>query len=167
MLNEYKPAFNQGLRMGIVSIVLFVILGVNFLALPILFMILGSRDCKANFSPYKFGNAFNAAFFTAIVSVVIVLVFNIVFVTLIDPSWEQELGDEVVTTTEEFMENLGAPQEQIDETIAQVKIDMENTPKGALGQAINAGKSLFWYVILALIIGAIQKDKNTDENLIA
>ena len=91
MINLYKPAIDQGIRMGIISIIVFLgiyafdplffakptgmltMLIVNLLALPIVFMILGARNTKANFTPYTFGNAFNAAFFTGIVSAIIFL----------------------------------------------------------------------------------------------
>ena len=64
-------------------------IAVNFIALPIVFMILAARDCKPNFSPYNFGKAFNAAFFTGVISAVVGLVFSIFFTMVIDTTWEQ------------------------------------------------------------------------------
>jgi len=62
MIDLYKPSIDQGLRMGVISILIFLgiyaydplffakpmgvltLLTVNFLALPIVFMILGGRN---------------------------------------------------------------------------------------------------------------------------
>ncbi|PCJ65608.1 MAG: hypothetical protein COA58_09385 [Bacteroidetes bacterium] len=184
MMTEYKPAFKQGLRMAIVSILLFVVLYaidpmfyakwqgwvvalvVNMLALPIVFMILGAKGCKPNFTPFTFGNAFNAAFFTGIVSIAIVLVFNIIFVTIIDTSWEQEFGEEILNSTEGFMEWMGAPQEAIDEAMEKARADASKQSKGILEQLKQTGKWLFWYIILALVIGAIQKERKKEDTLV-
>jgi hypothetical protein len=184
MINLYKPAIDQGIRMGIISIIVFLgiyafdplffakptgmltMLIVNLLALPIVFMILGARNTEANFTPYTFGNAFNAAFFTGIVSALIVLVFNIILITLIDPTWEQSLFEESMNTTETFLSDSGLSQEDIDESIKKATEAYADQPKGALGAIINTGKGLVWYLIIALIIGAVQKDKKTEEELI-
>lgn len=184
MTNLYKPAIEQGIRMGIISIIVFLgtyafdpvfygkpsgmltMLVVNLLALPIVFMILGARNTKANFIPYKFGNAFNAAFFTGIVSALIVLVFNIILITLIDPSWERSLFEEYMNSTQTFLSDSGLSQEDIDESIAKANEAYANQPKGVMGAIINTGKGLVWYLIIALIIGAVQKDKKTEEELI-
>ena len=184
-MNVYKPSLDQGIRMGIISIVIFLgiyaydplffarpsgwltLFVVNLLALPIVFMILGARNAKPNFSPYTFGNAFNAAFFTGIVSALIVLLFDIVFKTLIDPAWEVEIIEETMRATADFMQDMGASQDDIDQAIDQAKEGFETQPKGVLGSLTNTGKGLFWYLILALIIGAVQKDKKeTTEEII-
>ncbi len=177
----YKPAINWGVKMGIANILIFLIIyaidpmffgstkgwivsfAVTLLAVPIVFMILGARDTKANFSPYKFGNAFNAAFITAVVSAVIVFLFNIIFLTVIDPTWEQELYEEVARNTETLMEDMGTPQEAIDQTIEKMKEDNANRTTGVLGAAKQTGIGLFWYAILALVIGAVQKSKKDEE----
>jgi hypothetical protein len=130
-------------------------------------MILGARNSKVNFTPYKFHEAFLAAFSTAVVSTLVMLVFNILFITVIDTSWEKELGEEVLVSMETFMEDMGSPQEAIDEAITAAKADAENRPKGVVGQLKSALSGLLWYVVLALIIGAIQKDKKTEEDLLA
>ncbi len=184
MINLYKPSIDQGVRMGIISIVVFLaiyafdpmffgkptgmltLLVVNLLALPIVFMILGAKNTKANFTPYSFGNAFNAAFFTAIVSALIVLVFNIIFLSLIDPTWEQSIFEETMNTTESCMSDAGASQDAIDEAMEKANEAYADQPKGVVGAVINTGKGLVWYLILALIIGAVQKDKKTEEELV-
>lgn len=184
MIDLYKPSIDQGLRMGVISILIFLgiyaydplffakpmgvltLLTVNFLALPIVFMILGARNSKDNFSPYTFGNAFNAAFFTGIVSAIIVLVFNIFFLSFIDVTWEQEIFEESIRSTETFLSDMGTPQEEIDKAIDQANVAYANQPKGILGAITNTGKGLLWYAILALIIGGVQKDKKKEEEIV-
>ncbi len=176
-MENYKPVIKRGVMMGVIGILIFVIVyaidpmffakmqgwilmfGVNLLALPIVFMILGARDCKPNFSPYKFGNAFNAAFFTGIVSAVVVLLFNILFITVIDPGWEAELKQASLETSAEMMEKFGASEEDIEKNMEIAEEKIANAPSGVMNQIMSTGQGLVWYAILALIIGAVQKDK--------
>ena len=184
MLELYRPSVKHGLRMGILSILIFLLIyaidpmffgnfkglmvnmAVSMVIIPIVFMILGSRDTKANFTPYTFGKAFNAAFFTAVVSALVLLVFNAVFITIIDPDWEAEIMDQVLRSTETFMEDMGSPQEAIDKAMEQTRAKMDGQAKGILGALKTTGGSLVWYAILALIIGAVQKDPKQEEQTV-
>lgn len=177
MKGRYKPAIEWGIKMGITSILVFLItyaidpmffgttkgwivnIAVSMLAIPIVFMILGARDTKRYFDYFGFGQAFNAAFFTGIVSAVIVLIFNIVFITVIDPTWEEELYEEVVRSTVTLMEDMGAPEESVNKTAKQMKMQNDARLKGPLGALKNTGTGLLWYALLALIVGAVQKSK--------
>jgi hypothetical protein len=183
-MNKYQPAIKQGVIMGTVSILLFLVLYaidpmfyakptgwvtvfvVNFLALPIVFMILGARNSKPNFAPFRFQEAFVSAFLTSVIATVVLLGFNFIFITVIDTAWEKELGEEIIRSTETLMEDMGAPQEVIDEAIAKAKVDLKNRATGIIGQLKSALGGLGWYLILALIIGAVQKDKKTEEDLL-
>ena len=71
-----------------------------------------------------------------------------------------------MNTTESFMSNAGASQDDIDEAMEKANEAYADQPKGVLGAIINTGKGLVWYLILALIIGAVQKDKKTEEELV-
>ena len=183
-MNKYQPAIKQGIIMGAVSILLFLVLYaidpmfyakpmgwvtvfvVNFLALPIVFMILGARNTKPNFTPFRFQEAFISAFLTSVLATVVMLVFNFIFITVIDTTWEKELGEEIIRSTETFMEDMGAPQEAIDEAMIKAKVDVEKRAMGVMGQLKSALGGLGWYLILALIIGAIQKDKKEEDLLV-
>lgn len=158
-MEKFKPAIKYGVILAVISIVVFMlqyalmadsfgnmtgwlIQGVVFfLALPIVFLILGARDCKPNFKPYTFGNAFLAAFITGVSSALFVLVFNIIFATVIDPGFDDMIKDKVMEKQE-----------------AQFEAN-----KGIAGKAKQTGYGLVWYGILALIIGAVQKDKKNPE----
>jgi len=183
-MNKYQPAIKRGVTMAFAGIIVFLVLyaidpmyfarpigwvtllAVSLLALPIVFMILGARDTKANFTPYTFGNAFLAALLTGVTAAVLTLVFNTIFMTVIDPVWEAQLAEEVMLQTELFMEKMGAPQEAIDEAMEQAKVKNESQAKGIVGQLRSTVGLVLWYAILALIIGAVQKDKKTEEDIL-
>ena len=42
---------------------------------------------------------------------------------------------------------------------------MEDAPKGIVAQLMRTGQMLVWYAILALIVGAVQKEKKTEDLL--
>ena len=71
-----------------------------------------------------------------------------------------------MNSTQTFLSDSGLSQEDIDESIAKANEAYANQPKGVMGAIINTGKGLVWYLIIALIIGAVQKDKKTEEELI-
>lgn len=176
-MEQYKPAIKQGAIMAVVSILIFLVLYaidpliyakpkgwgimlvVNFLALPILFIVLGVKNTKGNFTYYKFGNALAAGMVTGIVSSLIVLVFNILFITVIDAAWEEQMAQEVLNSTEELMERMGAPDEAIEEAIAQAKEGGAGEPQGVYGQMKGTLSGIGWYLILSLIVAAIFRDK--------
>ena len=176
-MEQYRPAIKQGVIMAILSILVFlvlyaidpliyakpagwiILLVVNFLAIPIVFIILGVRDTKKNFSYFTFGSSLAAGMVTGIVASVMVLTFNILFMTVIDPQWEQQLAEEVLISTEEFMEKMGAPDEAIEEAMVKAREDGAGKAQGILGQAKSTLGGIGWYLILSLIIGALYRDK--------
>jgi len=126
------------------------------------FLILGARDCKPNFKPYTFGNAFLAAFITGVSSALFVLVFNIIFATVIDPGFDDMIKDKVMDGVEERLENANMSDEEISKIMEKQEAQFEAN-KGIAGKAKQTGYGLVWYGILALIIGAVQKDKKNPE----
>lgn len=176
-MENYRPAVIKGVAMAIFSILIFLILYAidpmiyakpagwaillvgNFLAIPIVFLILGVRDTKKNFSVFTFGTALSAGMVTGIISVVVVLLFNAVFLTIIDPEWEQQLSEEVMVSTQELMEKMGAPDDTVEEAMQKARDEAANQPKGIIGQMKSSLGSLGWYLILSLIIAAVYRDK--------
>ncbi len=180
-MEDYRPAVKQGVRMAIFSVLIFltlyaidpmiyakpagwvVLLVGNFLAIPIVFLILGVRDTKKNFSVFTFGTALSAGMVTGIISTVVVLLFNIVFMTIIDPEWEQQLSEEVMVSTQELMEKMGTPDEVVEEAMQKAREEAAAKPKGIIGQMKSSLGSLGWYLILSLIIAAVYRDKGSKE----
>ena len=184
MLEQYKPALKQGVTMTVVGLLIFfvtyaidplflakpkgwmVLIVVNMLALPIYFLIMGAKACKPNFDYYSFGKAFNAAFFTGVVAAVLTLAFNVVFVNVIDTNWEAEMAEEVLNSTEAFMEKMGAPQDAIDKAMDDARSQGANKPKGFMAQLQSTGGGLLWYAVIALIIALVQRDKEPKDSLV-
>ena len=175
-MEKYKPSIKHGLVMGIISVVAFLLqyalmpdsfgnmtgwivqLVVFFLALPIVFMILGARDSKANFGFYNFGNAFMGAFSVGLVSAIVVFLFNLIFMYAIDPDFDNVIKEQVMDGIEERLENANLPDEQIEEIMSKQEAQFESN-KGLMGKVKQTGYGMIWYVILALIIGLIYRDK--------
>ena len=101
-------------------------------------------------------------------STISLLYKNIVifFLSFIDVTWEQEIFEESIRSTETFLSDMGTSQEEIDKAIDQANVAYANQPKGILGAITNTGKGLLWYAILALIIGGVQKDKKKEEEIV-
>lgn len=175
-MEKYRPSIKHGLVMGIISVVAFLLqyalmpdsfgnmtgwivqLVVFFLALPIVFMILGARDSKANFGFYNFGNAFMGAFSVGLVSAIVVFLFNLIFMYAIDPDFDNVIKEQVMDGIEERLENANLPDEQIEEIMSKQEAQFESN-KGLMGKVKQTGYGMIWYVILALIIGLIYRDK--------
>lgn len=175
-MEKYRPSIKHGLVMGVISIVAFLLqyalmpdsfgnltgwmlqLVVYFLALPIVFMILGARDSKANFGFYKFENAFMGALMVGLVSAVVVFAFNLIFMYAIDPDFDNVVKDQVMSAVEERLENANMPDEEIDKIMSQQETQFEKN-KGLMGKVKQTGFGLVWYAILGLIIALIYRDK--------
>jgi hypothetical protein len=175
-MDKFRPSIKHGLTMGVISIVVFLLqyalmpdsfgnltgwmvqLVVFFLALPIVFMILGARDSKANFGFYSYGNALMGALSVGLVSAIVVLLFNLVFMYAIDPDFDNVIKEQVMSAMEERFENANMSDEQIKTFMEQQEAQFEKN-KGLLGKLMQTGFGLVWYLILALIIAAIYRDK--------
>jgi hypothetical protein len=178
-MEKFRPSIRYGLIMAVISIVVFLIqyafmsdsfgsmtgwliqAVVFFLALPIVFLILGARDCRPNFNPYTFGNAFVASFMVGLVSAIVVLAFNILFNTVIDPDFQEMIQEKVMTGIEERLENANMSDEDIQKMMERQE-EQFAANSGIIGQVKQTGYGLVWYLILALIIGAVQKGKKED-----
>ncbi|MBR9859317.1 DUF4199 domain-containing protein [bacterium] len=179
-MEKFRPAIKFGAYMGLVNIFIFLLIYaidpgfsatmmgglVNMvlliLAVPIVFMILGARDCKPNFPFYSYGKALIAAFTVALVSAVIVFVFNVLFTEVIDPQYEENLTEQVLDNTRDRLENASMSDEQIDELLETTEARMSQN-MGVMGKLKMTLFGLIWYLILALIIAAVQKSKKEDK----
>jgi len=182
-MEKFRPSIKHGIIMGIISIVVFLLqyalmpdsfgnmtgwilqLVVFFLALPIVFMILGARDSKANFGFYNYGNALLGALLVGVASAVVVLLFNLVFMYAIDPDFDNVVKEQVMSGIEERLENANMPDEQVQEIMSKQEEQFEKN-KGLVGKLKQTGYGMGWYLLLALIIGAVYRDKQ-QKDLIA
>lgn len=180
MIEKLKPAIRIGLIYGLITTMIFLLVwalapemfgsfswlitqGVLFmLALPIVFMIIGTRDtkAKANVEHYSYGNAFKAAFTVALVASLFGLVFNIIFHTAIDPEFDSRMKEVVMETTLERLENANLDDDMIDEQMSKAEERMDNQA-GVMGKVKSTLWGLVWFAILAALIAIVYKDKKT------
>lgn len=176
-MEQYKPAIKQGVILGVLGVIIFLIIYaidplflstfkgmavafiLFFLVLPIYFLVASIKKTKENFSYFKFGNALVAGMTTAVVATLIGLIFNVIFMTSVDPEWEQQVLDATVENTEALLEDSGLPDEEIEKAMTQTREEMAKKPKGVEGQLRSSLGGLGWYFLLSLIIGAIYRDK--------
>lgn len=179
-MEQFKPAIRYGVIMGVVNVIVFLamyaidpvifaktsglmlMLAINAIAIPIVFIILSMRDTKVGFSFFSFGDALKAGVITAGIATLIALVFNILFITVIDPAWEAMVMEETINTAEEWLEKSGLPEEAIEQAIDETRAKMEAEPRGIVQQLKGMIIYMGWYLVLSLIIGAIYRDKKED-----
>lgn len=175
-MEQYKPAIKQGLYLGLLGVLIHLVtyaidselfLATNYglfttvvlgLAGPILFMVLGAKNSKLNFDHFSFGKAFSAAFMVGVVAMIISLAYTLLFNNVIDT----EMGDWLYETQMEAqvdkLEEAGYDDEMIEKSMDMAKMWKPYTT-GNLGALLMHGLFLFWYAILALIVGAVQRTK--------
>ena len=182
-MENFKPALKYGLYLGLLAVLAHLIVyAINpewFLAKeygtlssvllmvagPIVFMILGARDCKSNFSYYSFGKAFSAAFLVGITAAAVSLVYTLAFTTVIDPELNEWIYEEKLTQELEKLEDAGYSEAMLEQS-KEMAGQFKKYTTGVLGSLILHGVSLFWYLILALIVGAVQKSKKIESESI-
>ncbi len=107
----------------------------------------------------SFGNAFQFSFVTLIVILLISTLGNMLLYVVLDPSLGEKIADITMEKTLTMMDSFGAgdlPSDQIDE-MRKSMLDGFS----AWGLIKGAGFMLIIYAILALILGAIIKKKDT------
>ncbi|MDB9881846.1 DUF4199 domain-containing protein [Bacteroidia bacterium] len=182
-MKNYRPSIRHGVYLGLIAVFSHLIVYavdpeiflskaygtistvILVLAAPIVLMVLGARDCKHFFSSYSFRKAFSAAFIVGLVAALISLLYTLLFVTVIDPEMTDWLYDEKMAQEMEKLTDAGYSDEMIERSM-EMASGFKKYTTGVLGSTIMHGFFLLWYALLALIIGAIQKDKK-QEDLIA
>jgi hypothetical protein len=181
-MNKFQPAIKYGIYLGLVIVVFNILIYALYpemflndsfslingtligVAAPIIFMILGARDCKPNFEEYEFGKAFSAAFLVGVVAMAISLMYSLLFNTVIDPEFGDWVFDEKMQQELIKMEEMGYDEQVIEQSIGMARKFKQFTT-GFLGVVFMSGILLVWYLILALIIGAVQKEGKRIDNL--
>ncbi|MDQ3394251.1 MAG: DUF4199 domain-containing protein [Bacteroidota bacterium] len=112
------------------------------------------RKQNGGYLPFK--EAFIYIFLVLLCSGIIGLIFNILLYNVIDPELSTTLTEASIEETTLMMEKFGAADDQIDDTMDKIKASMVDqfSLTGILKSFLY---SLIFYVIGALIIGAIIK----------
>ena len=139
MENEYKADYGfcirngaiVGAAFGAVSILLYAIsesllangiLGfLLLLAYAVVFGIIGVRYRRHVGGFLSYGQAYSAIFLMVFVSIVVSTVFNIILYQLIDPDLGFRLTEMSIETSEDMMRRFGAPEDQIQTTLAELR----------------------------------------------
>ncbi len=113
---------------------------------------------------FKFGKAFQSAFLVGVLSVALSITYSLIFNNLIDTQFEEWMYNTKMEQQMDVLENRGYDEATI-EKIADQSNAMKKYTTGVFGVLIMHGIFLFWYAILALIVGAVQKEKKTEDLL--
>jgi hypothetical protein len=107
----------------------------------------------------SFKQAFTAWFITIVVGIGISTLVNILIFNVIDPEAAEMVKQASIEASVSMMENFGAPQETIDQTIAEI----EKTNQFAVGNLLKSLAFQFlFYAVIGLIVALIMKKSDPD-----
>lgn len=135
---------------GILSIFAYLAIGI----------ILLSKTKKELNGVFPFKDAFTTYFISAVIGILISVVFNIILFNFIDPSAKETLKELTIKYTVGMMEKFGAPASGINEAIAKLK---ENDPYSIVELLKGSVFSIVFSCVFGLIMAAFFKSKATQE----
>lgn len=171
-------AAKWGLIIGIVNIILTILiyiaditlmanwwLGFLFLFLNIGLVIYAGINFRNSGDGYlSFKGAFSYSFVVLAITGIIGLFFRYLLFNVIDPDATQIVVEATVEKTEAMLQSFGLDEDQIEESMDDVVTRTEKQFSLA-GSFIGFLWSLIFYAIGALIIGAIVKKRNPEEEI--
>jgi len=167
-------ASNYGLYLGAILALLTVIaygvnldlftkiwFGLSLLALIIVFGIISiSKSKKMQDGFISFKDAFTSYFITILIGIVISALVSYIVFGFVDTEAATVIQEKVVESQIQMMENFGAPEEAIAETVDKMEA------QGNMYAIGNVLQSLLWqlagFSVVGLIIAAIMKKNNPD-----
>ena len=163
-----KNALNYGLMIAGINILYYLVgyiaykeLFVNWagglilLVTMIVINIIAVNSCKKEMGGYiSFKDGFTAFFLTWLGASLIGTIFNIVLFSVVDPEFGREIQEMIIRSTIQMLENFNTPQEQVDQTLEQLKgqnqFSLPNQVRGFLTNLIVGA-------IIGLIVAAVMK----------
>jgi hypothetical protein len=170
-----STAINYGIYLGcglviytvlgyIIDIELLVNFWINLLILPLIIIIIGvissakARSLLGGFINFK--QAFTAYFIPVALGIIISTVVSVVLFNYIDPDSAEYLKELTMKKSIAFMENMVAPQAEINKAI----VTMESQDSYAIGTQLRSlAQGLLFFTVIGLLVGLIMKKK--DPNL--
>jgi len=137
----YANAVKHGLILGAIAILLTVVayatslsfmgsfkfLGLLFL-IDIGYVIYAGISYRNSIGRYiSYGKAFIHGFLILLTASVVSAIFGIVLYDIIDPELGAKLAEAIILNTEDTMRSFGAPEEQIEKTLADMRTDLPNS----------------------------------------
>ena len=166
----YSHALKFGIILGIVSVVCVILSYVIDLTFMVSFKFLGLmmivglglviyaginyRNEIGGYIPY--GKAFIHGIAVLAISGLISTIFNIVLYSVIDPELPQKMVDAIIQNTEEMMQKFGAPEESIEQSVAQMRIEMPDKFT-TVGLLLGYLKTFIGYAVIAAITALFVK----------
>lgn len=141
--------------LGFIGIMILV--GIGF----VIYAGINYRKSVGGYLPY--GQALLHCLIVLGVSGFISMLFNFVLYNVIDSELPQKLTEVIISNTETMMTKWNTPQGQIDEKIAEMKVELPNNFT-TVGLILGYLKAYIGYVIIALIVGLITR-KNQPETV--
>ena len=178
MENEYQADYGFCVRNGVIvgavygllSILMYVIsedllansiLGILILlSYAIVFGIIGVKYRNHVGGYLSFGQAYKAVFLMIFMTMLVGTVFNVILYQLIDPDLGMRLTEITIENSEQMMRGFGAPEDQIQESIAGMRGTNSYSMKNQLLGLLYAG--IIGNGLVTLILAAIAK-KNREE----
>ncbi|GAA0871900.1 hypothetical protein GCM10009117_10460 [Gangjinia marincola] len=172
--NIKKIGVNQGLTLGLIlatiTILVYAVaqnlatewyINLSVFILVVIFGIVASvKSRKAVGGFISFKDAFIPFFITVVIGIAINTVISIIIYNFIDPDAAQAIQEQIMISTREMMEKFGAPQQSIDEAMAQMA-DQNSFSIGAQLQGL--AMTIVFLSIIGLIVAAIIKRKDPAE----
>jgi len=164
----YKTALESGVLLALIGIGLFVLLyliGVEFitkwwvgililLVMLVIDVFLALRiKKKSGMKVISYWQAFFAVVIMMAVGAYVSSGFQYLMTKVIDPEYNENLKNATIKNTIEFMENVGAPQDQIDETIDGMLVSFESQQNFSVTQfLLGIVYSFIWFAVFAFIM---------------
>jgi hypothetical protein len=171
----FQAAVKPGLIVGLISMAVYYLayfidssllaaawFGFATLVISFVLIIIFGRQYRAELGGFmSFGSAFNFSFLVLVISGLIGLIGQILLFQVIDPALPGVLTEAFMKNTLETMEKFGASPDAMDPNMMdEMKKSMEEGFT-VMGQIKSFGMLLIFSAILALILGAILKKKDT------
>ncbi|HLP65382.1 DUF4199 domain-containing protein [Flavobacterium sp.] len=131
---------------GLCLIAFYIIIGVVLL----------SKTKKELGGVFSFKDAFTTYFISAVVGILISVVFNILLFNFIDPSAKDAIKELSIKSTVEMMEKFDAPSASINETIKKLQ---ESDQFSTIEQLKGSVFSMIFSAVFGIILAAIFKSK--------
>ncbi len=135
---------------GVLSFVIYIIIGIVLLSKT-------KKELKGIF-PFK--DAFTTYFISAVVGVLISVVFNIILFNFIDPSAKETVKELSIKYAVEMMEKFGTPSSAINEAVKKLQ---ENDQFSIIELLKGSVFTTVFYALIGLLLALIFKSKPSQE----
>ena len=131
---------------------------VNILIYITIAVVLLSKTKKELNGVFPFKDAFTTYFISAVVGILISVVFNILLFNFIDPAAKEQILEITINKTVEMMQRFDTPKDILKETVKGMK---ENDQYSIANIIKGSAMGIVFSSIIGLIIAAIMKSKTT------